>query len=121
MAGPDALHSPPSPEPDPITVRLVEEQGTLVADWQQPSRGRLLDGVRTLRQDRLARAFEWARPELEIPALDFHFLTKANPDLASRDGQIKTRAWKKFLASPASIPYRVRGRGRNLNRSVGGL
>lgn len=111
----------PAVDADPIRVDLVEQQGTLYADWLQPGRGTLLEGIRTLRQDRLARQFGWGRPELEIPALDLHFLKKANPDLASLDAATKTKAWKKFLASDASLPYRTRGRGRNLNRSVGGI
>jgi len=121
MAGPEALNRPAPDEPDPITVRLVEEQGTLYSDWRQPGRNALLGGIQTLRQDRLAKGFRWGRPELEIPAIDLHFLTKANPDLASRDATTKTKAWKKFIASPESLPYRVRARGRNLNRSVGGI
>lgn len=108
-------------ELDPITVRLAEQQGTLLSDWRQRGRRSLLDGVQTVRQDRLARKMPWGEPSLEIPLVDMHFLKKANPDLDSLDGETKTKAWKRFLASPESLPYRVRGRGRNLNRSVGGI
>jgi hypothetical protein len=121
MAGIRGPADLPGDELDPITVQLVEEQGTLVSDWRQAGRRQLLDGIQTVRQDRLARKMPWGEPSLEIPVVDLHFLKKANPDLESLDGEIKTKAWKKFLASPESLPYRVRGRGRNLNRSVGGI
>ena len=108
-------------DPEPIRVQLVEEGDKLYADWTQPGARTLLEGVQVLRDNRLARAMPWGRPEMEIPAVDLHFLKLKYPDLASPDGGIKTRAWKRFLASAESFPYRVRPRGRFLGRSVGGI
>lgn len=104
-----------------ITVSLFEESGCLYSDWRQAGRRSLLDTVQAIRNDRRARTLPWGRAELEIPEVDLHFLKKANPDLDSRDGEIKRRAWRKFLGSPESLPYRTRGRGRFHGRSVGGL
>jgi hypothetical protein len=106
---------------DPINVGLVEEGSTVYADWRQAGRRTLLDGIQTIRDNRLAKQLPWGEPTLEIPVVDLHFLKKTNPDLDSPDGEIKTKAWKRFASSPESLPYRVRGRGKFLGRSVGGI
>lgn len=51
------------------------------------------------------------RVVLSIPELDFYVLKHRFPDLASPDNEIRTRAYKKFLASPLSEPYRINRRG----------
>jgi len=48
------------------------------------------------------------RLALTIPPGDYQALRRANPDLASPDGKIRSRAWVKFMQSPESLPYRVR-------------
>jgi hypothetical protein len=106
---------------DPVKVEMVENGDQVVSNWLQPGRRTLLSNVAEVRDNRLAKEMEWGRAELEIPVMDLHFLKKANPDLDSKDATIKTAAWKKFLASPESLPYRTRGRGRFLNRSFGGI
>jgi hypothetical protein len=47
---------------------------------------------------------------LSIPFEDYLALQVKYPELASPDGQIKTRAYKRFMASPESKPYRLRER-----------
>lgn len=44
---------------------------------------------------------------LMIPELDFFVLQQRFPDLASKDAQIRTRAWQKFMRGPLSEIYRV--------------
>ena len=48
------------------------------------------------------------RLALTIPPGDYQALRRANPDLASSDAKVRTAAWKKFMRSPESLPYRVR-------------
>lgn len=100
---------------------MVEEGTTLYNDWVQPTRKIILDGVREVRNRREAKSMGWGRIEAEIPQLDLHFLEKCNPDLKSRDSSIKTKAWKKFLSSSASLAYRVQVKGGASNRSAGSL
>lgn len=43
---------------------------------------------------------------LTIPQLDYQRLMKAYPALNSFDTVEQTKAWKRFLRSPESEPYR---------------
>lgn len=45
--------------------------------------------------------------ELSIPEFDYAVLIVRYPELNSKDGVEQTNAWKRFLASPESEPYRV--------------
>lgn len=51
------------------------------------------------------QAMGWA---LSIPEPDYAILCKILPDLVSRDHWTRNQAMKKFIESPASLPYRVR-------------
>lgn len=106
---------------EPVKTRLVQDGGQLVGEMIQPGATRMLEGIQTIRDNRLAKTLDWGRTELEIPILQLDKLKLKYPDLASPDGETKTRAWKRFAASPEAAPYRVRGRGRFLARSVGGI
>jgi predicted secreted Zn-dependent protease len=48
-----------------------------------------------------------SRCALSIPELDYYVLLQRFPDLASPDAATKTSAWKKFIRSPLSEPYRL--------------
>lgn len=74
----------------------------------QPSRGFILERNARLRADPSGiRKLDWGRPALTIPLEDLMHLKLKFPDLNSRDAEIRTRAWKKFLASGESRPYRI--------------
>ena len=49
----------------------------------------------------------WA---LSIPFVDWLALRRKYPELASADPQIRSRAYLRFMASPESMPFRVRAR-----------
>jgi hypothetical protein len=55
----------------------------------------------------------WA---LQIPDDVYADLVRVDPELESHDGQVKHRAWQRFMRSDVSLPYRVyhaaRGRTR---------
>jgi hypothetical protein len=106
---------------EPVKTRLVPDGDRLVGEMVQPGATLLLDGIKTIRDNRLAKSLDWGRAELEIPIIQLDNLKRRYPELASPDAETKTRAWKRFAASPESAPYRVRGRGRFLARSVGGI
>lgn len=101
-----------------IRQRTVVDGDQVHNVWEQPDRAAILDANRRILNDRSARRMEWAQPHLRIPEIDLELLKKANPDLASPDGQIRRAAWVRFYNSPESAPYRVRVKsGGATNRS----
>ena len=106
---------------EPVKTRLVPNGQELVGEMIQPGATVMLEGIQTIRDNRLAKAFDWGRSELEIPFIQLENLQRKYPDLASPDGGIKLKAWKQFLRNPESLPYRVRTGGRFQGRSVGGI
>jgi hypothetical protein len=96
--------------------RYHEEDGRVHRVREQRGRQQILDSNARLRREpealRNPDGMRWA---LQIPDDDLDLLVRANPDLASNDRQIHHEAWKRFMASDVSIPYRVyeaSGRGR---------
>ncbi|MFM2447139.1 MAG: hypothetical protein RI936_1586, partial [Pseudomonadota bacterium] len=54
-----------------------------------------------------ARTLDWGKLALRIPVEDYAELRRRNPSLAAADATERTRAWRAFIASPESAPYRV--------------
>jgi hypothetical protein len=104
-----------------IRQRTVLEGGRVYNDWQQPDRDRKMAEVARIRRERAARKMAWGQPALEIPELDLAMLKLRNPDLDAPDRATKLAAWRRFMASPESAPYRVQARGGATARSVGGI
>lgn len=87
------------------------QDGTAHGRLLQPSRDLILQRNQELRKNPDAiRKLESMGWELSIPEADYYNLRKKYPDLASPDGMVRTLAWKSFLASAESVPYRVRDR-----------
>lgn len=61
------------------------------------------NGVRTL------DGMKWA---LQIPQDDYSMLAKAMPELVSKDGAERHKAWQEFMVSSLSLPYRVNDTAR---------
>lgn len=106
---------------DPVVVTPHQDGNRVVFDWQQPGWDRILEGLKEVRDRGLTRGLSFGVTELEIPVGMLYFLKRRFPDLDSPDSMIKTAAWKKFLASPMSKPFRTRNRGGALARSFGGV
>jgi len=105
----------------PFLEKAQEQDGRLYVARKQPARNAILETVSEIRKDRLAKTLSFGRPELSIPFEDYERLTRANPDLRSTDAATKTAAWRRFLRSADSAPYRVQASGRSRPRSNGGL
>lgn len=93
---------------DAVQTRVWFEQGHIVREHTQPNRKAILREVQT-RRDNPGSVRDLAglgRPALTIPTLDLHRLFRIYPDLKCPDGEIKTRAWLKFMRSSESKPYR---------------
>ncbi len=73
-----------------------------------------LEFVNRVRIEKTATPREFMNPLCCIPPLDWAVLKHRIPELISPDVQIKTNAWRVFMAHPASEPYRtVEKRRRN--------
>jgi hypothetical protein len=57
--------------------------------------------------DKSAVTKRWALPIGQIPYSDYQALIKANPDLASKDNEIRTKAWLTLLRSSAGEQLRT--------------
>lgn len=75
-----------------------------------PNRPKILTLNQELRKlDRVGGVPEdWGYVALNIPVPDMRVLQVRYPDLASLDHEIQLKAWKKFIASPESAPYKLR-------------
>lgn len=56
------------------------------------------------------RKLKWGTQALQIPPGHLHILKQKYPELTCWDKDIRTKAWKKFMASSESKPYRVKER-----------
>jgi hypothetical protein len=80
----------------------------------QPTRDLVLQRNQELRKNpdalRKLEAMAWA---LSIPEVDYYHLRNKYPELKSPDALVRSLAWKAFIASAESVPYRVRDRVNN--------
>lgn len=92
---------------DDVKRRLWIDGDHLVREFYQPTRHAVLREVQERRDHPGSmRELGFGRVALTIPQHDYMRLTRANPDLASPDAGIKTKAWKKFCRSSESRIYR---------------
>lgn len=54
-----------------------------------------------------SRTGSFGKVELCIPELELRNLKRRYPDLASKDREIKVKAWKKFLGTAEAKPWKV--------------
>lgn len=94
-------------------TRIVPHAPTneVLVTREQPSRSLILDQAQRLRNEPEAlRPLSFGVWALTIPFEDLENLEAANPELKSTDKETRRRAWRKFIASPESLPYRVKER-----------
>ncbi len=89
------------------------EGGRLVRRQAQPSEDTILQfNAELQKQPEALRKLTSMGWELNIPELHYHRLVKKYPALGSVDSKERTEAWRKFLGTSESDPYRVHARGR---------
>ena len=94
-----------------IRETILDTDGKGYGRLIQPTRNLVLERNQELRKNPDAiRKLESMGWELSIPLSDYHNLRKKYPDLASPDGLVRSLAWKQFIGSAESVPYRVRDR-----------
>ena len=78
------------------------------------ARHKHLEFLHRVRIEKTATPREFMNPMCSIPGLDWAVLKIRFPELISPDHQIKTNAWRVFMAHPVSEPYRtIETRWRN--------
>jgi len=92
-----------------LRKRVYMEGRNLVSATTQPGQDAILRDNAEIRKNpealRKLEAMQWS---LQIPQLDYDKLIKCNPGLTDPDGPTRAKAWKAYIASPESLPYRVR-------------
>ena len=91
------------------TRQWWEGEATLITEKYQPSKDAILNDNAEIRKNpgalRTLDSMQWA---LQIPTVDYDKLIKCNPLLSHPDADIRNKAWKTFISSDESLPYRVR-------------
>jgi hypothetical protein len=87
--------------------RVGLEGGRIYRELVQPSRELILQHNAHARAAGGPSDLSFGRLQLRIPLEDLAQLYLLNPELNSPDAQIMTQAWRRFVASPESLPYRV--------------
>ncbi len=100
------LTQPRRSSPDDVKTRVWFEHDRLVREHYQPSREAVLEQTKQRRNAGTMKDAAFGRCMLTIPQLDYQRLIRAYPALNSHDTVEQTKAWKKFLRSPASEAYR---------------
>jgi hypothetical protein len=95
------------------------EDGKLHRRLSTPNRNAILQENQELQRNKGAlRDLGSMGCELRIPEPDYYMLVDLYPDLDSKDADIQTRAWQRFLASSASDAYRVTPRVKRNGLSI---
>lgn len=97
--------------------------GEVVND-HAPARQAHLSRIKRIRERTLPKppGQDFGYLALSIPEFDYYVLQQRFPDLKSPDHEIRLKAWKKFIASPLSEPYRVnRNDGRRVFSRAGSV
>ena len=93
--------------PNDVKTRVWFENGHIVRENYQPSRTAVLEATKYRRDHPgIMQDAPFGRAMLTIPELDYQRLIKHYPALDSLDAVEQTKAWKRFLRSAESEPYR---------------
>ena len=87
----------------------VSSDGILQVETSDPYADAILEHNLKLRNEGAVTKGVDIHHALDIPEFAYAMLCRKYPDLDCGDGEIEGRAWKKFIASTESIPYRVTG------------
>ena len=93
--------------PSGLRRRTSVSGNILTIETSDPNSDRILAENQKWRNEGLIKK----RPDLHfaisMPEFEYYMLMRRYPDLDSKDSEICTKAWKKWIASSESRPYRV--------------
>ena len=90
-------------------VHMEGDDAILQVETSDPGAAGALATNQKLRQEGVVGKRPDMHWTLSLPEFEYYMLIKKYPDLNSPDHEIKTRAWKTYLRSAESKPYRVMG------------
>ena len=93
--------------PSGLRKRTSVTGSILTVETSDPNSDRILKQNELLRNESIVKQKDDLHWSLSFPEFDYHMLLRRKPDLASPDAEISTRAWKKYISSSESKPYRV--------------
>jgi len=73
-----------------------------------------LDKQMDMAKDEIVKDLSFGRLALQIPEDHYEVLTMLYPDLQNRDATVKTLAWKAFMDTETSLPYKVNNKQRKM-------
>ena len=92
-----------------LRKRLYTEGRKIIREITQPSQDAIKrDNAELRKNPEVLRELDGMQWALQIPEIDYHHLVKVNPALIHDHTPTRTAAWKAFIASAESLPYRVR-------------
>lgn len=92
----------------PILQKVRQSDAALLeVTHHQPDRELILELNKRKRIEKPQKDLTFGRQVLSIPELDWELIRALYPELEAPDNEIRTKAWRKFMASPDSEPYRV--------------
>ena len=92
----------------------IEEEALLVLKWRQTVDYAALDKQMDMQKDEIVTDLSFGRLALQIPEDHYELLTMAFPQLQNPDATVKTLAWKKFMKSDISLPYKINAKQRSM-------
>jgi len=90
----------------------VEEEALLVLKYCQQRDFKELGKQMDMQKDEIVTDLSFGRLALQIPEQHYELLTMAYPKLQHSDATVKTLAWKEFMKSDLSLPYKVNSKMR---------
>lgn len=105
------LHFEPIDHFDGVFRDYIRAEGSAIVRTRwQPGRDEAMRAIKQIRDEGWGNnqpETALGRATLVIPHADYWNLVAINPELNSTDRDTLDRAWRKFSASPESMPYRV--------------
>ncbi len=97
-----------------IEYSHIEEEALQVLKWRQAVDYAALDKQMDMQKDEIVTDLSFGRLALQIPEDHYELLTMAYPQLQNPDAEVKTLAWKKFMSSELSIPYKINAKQQSM-------
>jgi len=93
---------------------LIEEEALTVLKNLQSIDYAHLDNQMDMQKDDIITDLSFGRLALQIPVQHYELLTMAYPELQNPDSEAKTLAWKRFMETDLSLPYKVNSKQRTM-------
>ena len=90
------------------------DQALIVLKQMQQRDYKEMDLAMNMQKDEIITDLSFGRLALQIPEDHYEVLSMLYPDIQSSDATIKTLAWKTFMETDISLPYKVNKKMRKM-------